>query len=95
MIFGGGLPSGKGLITIFGVLSTAITAGYYLWFAWRVFFGKTPQNLEFVNKVSIRTLAPVIILATLSVLLGVMPGLMLEFIKPAADYLSSFLISGG
>jgi NADH-quinone oxidoreductase subunit M len=91
MIFGGGLASGKGLITIFGVLSTVITAGYYLWFAWRVFFGATPENLSNVKEAPFWLLVPIIVLATLSILLGVLPGLMLEYITPAAEYLSNFL----
>ncbi len=91
MIFGGGLASGKGLITIFGVLSTVITAGYYLWFAWRVFFGATPENLKDVKEAPFTLLVPIIVLATLSILLGVLPGLVLEYITPAAEYLSSFL----
>lgn len=94
MIFGGGLASGKGLITIVGVLSTAITAGYYLWFMWRVFFGKTPENLKEVKEAPYTMLVPLIILATLTVLLGVLPSLMLEYVKPAAEYLSSFLTAG-
>ena len=44
MIFGGGLASGKILITFLGIASTMITAGYYLWFIWRVFFGTIPRN---------------------------------------------------
>ncbi len=91
MIFGGGLASGKGLITIFGVLSTVITAGYYLWFAWRVFFGATPENLSNVREAPFTLLIPIIVLATLSVLLGVLPGLVLEYVTPAAEYLSRFL----
>ena len=93
MIFGGGLASGKGWITIFGVLSTVITAGYYLWFAWRVFFGKTPKRLSDVKNAPFTLCIPIIILAILSVLLGVLPGLALEYLKPAAEYLSSFLAS--
>lgn len=91
MIFGGGLASGKGLITIFGVLSTVITAGYYLWFAWRVFFGAPPENLNNVKEAPFWLLVPIIVLATLSILLGVLPGLVLEYITPAAEYLSGFL----
>ena len=91
MIFGGGLASGKGLITLFGVLSTVITAGYYLWFAWRVFFGTTPENLNDVKEAPFTLLIPIIVLATLSILLGVLPGLVLEYITPAAEYLAGFL----
>ncbi len=94
MIFGGGLAAGKGLITIFGVLSTVITAGYYLWFAWRVFFGPLPKRFNRVKEAPLSLRASVIILATISVLLGVLPGLILEYVTPAAEYLSG-LIGGG
>lgn len=95
MIFGGGIASGRGLITIFGVLSTAITAAYYLWFVWRIFFRRIPEDLYNVTEADYLTLIPIIVLATLSVLLGVLPGLALQYIKPAADYLSSFLPAAG
>jgi formate hydrogenlyase subunit 3/multisubunit Na+/H+ antiporter MnhD subunit len=44
-----------------------------------------------VKEAPFTMLIPIIILATLSVLLGVLPGLALEYLKPAAEYLSSFL----
>jgi len=44
-----------------------------------------------VKEAPFTLLIPIIILTTLSILLGVLPGLVLEYIKPAADYLSSFL----
>jgi len=94
MIFGGGLASGKGWITVIGVLSTVITAGYYLWFAWRIFFGSTPEDLNDVKEAPFTTLIPIIILAALSILLGILPGLALDYLKPAAEYLSSFLATG-
>jgi len=94
MVFGGGLAAGKGLITIFAVLSTVITAGYYLWFVWRVFFGPLPKRLNQMKEAPLSLRASVIILATISVLLGVLPGLVLEYIVPAAEYLSG-LIPGG
>lgn len=98
MIFGGGLAAGKGLITIFGVLSTVITAGYYLWFAWRVFFGPVPKRLNRIKEAPLSLRASVIILATISVVLGVLPGLVLEYVTPAAEYLFRLLpglVGGG
>jgi formate hydrogenlyase subunit 3/multisubunit Na+/H+ antiporter MnhD subunit len=91
MIFGGGLASGKGLITIFGVLSTVITAAYYLTFAWRVFFGRTPKSLDDVKEAPFFLLIPLLILAALCILLGILPGIMLIYITPAAEYLAKFL----
>lgn len=91
MIFGGGLTSGKVLITLLGVASTIITAGYYLWFVWRVFFGTVPEDLSKVEDPPWQSLIPVVILATACLVLGLLPDLMLTFIRPAAEFLSSFI----
>jgi NADH-quinone oxidoreductase subunit M len=91
MIFGGGLASGKILITFLGVISTLITAGYYLWFIWRVFFGSVPENLNNVKDPPRQQLIPLIILAVACLVLGLYPGPLLAVIRPAAEYLSSFL----
>ena len=94
MIFGGGLASEKILFTFVGVASTMITAGYLLWFAWRVFFGSPPKALEGVEESSPPVLAPIVVLAALCVLFGIWPGIFLEFIAPAAEFLSGFLGTG-
>lgn len=93
MIFGGGLAAGKVLITILGVAGTMITAGYYLWFVWRVFFGTAPEGLDNVKDPPLMLLIPIVLLAFLCLLLGLSPGLMLTFLTPAAEYLSG--LAGG
>jgi NADH-quinone oxidoreductase subunit M len=90
MIFGGGLASGKILVTFLGVASTMITAGYYLWFVWRVFFGATPEGLSEVQDPSFPQLLPILVLAAACILLGLLPGFALAFIRPAAEFLSGF-----
>ena len=90
MIFGGGLAAGKILITIIGVSSTILTAGYYMRFAWKVFFGSTPEKID-PEKAPLFLRAPLVILAATSIVLGVLPGLMLGFITPAAEYISGFI----
>jgi len=90
MIFGGGLAAEKPAFTFLGVASTMITAGYLLWFAWRVFFGPLPKRLKDVEESPPLLLVPIITLASISVILGLWPGLMLGFIAPAAEFLSSF-----
>ncbi len=94
MIFAGGLASEKILFTFVGVASTMITAGYLLWFAWRVFFGSVPKRLKNVKDSPPSVLAPIVVLASLCVILGIWPGIFLEFITPAAEVLSSFLSIG-
>lgn len=91
MIFGGGLASGKIGFAFIGVVSTLITAGYLLWFAWRVFFGSVPKALSNVEESPPLLLAPIIVLATLSIILGIWPGIFLQFITPAAEILSNML----
>ena len=94
MIFAGGLASGKVAFAFVGVASTMVTAGYLLWFAWRVFFGGVPQRLEHVKESPRLLLVPIVILASMSVALGIWPGLLLEYMTPAAESLLKFS-SGG
>ena len=91
MIFAGGLASGKAVFTFIGVASTVITAGYLLWFAWRVFFGPVPKAMADVEESSTSLLAPMIVLTLFCIIFGIWPGLFLTFVTPAAEYLSSFL----
>ncbi len=91
MIFAGGLASGKAVFTFIGVASTVITAGYLLWFAWRVFFGPVPKAMADVEESSNSLLIPMIVLTLFCIIFGIWPGLFLTFVTPAAEYLSSFL----
>ena len=80
MIFGGGLAAGKVLFTLIAVISSVITAGYYLWFVWRVFFGATPENLENVKEGSWLLLIPIVALTAATIVLGIWPDLLLGLI---------------
>jgi multicomponent Na+:H+ antiporter subunit D len=91
MIFGGALASQKVGFAFLGVASTMITASYLLWFAWKVFFGPVPKRLENVKESPRLVLVPIVVFATASIVLGIWPGIVLEFITPAADLLSSLL----
>jgi len=87
MIFAGGLASGKVGFAFLGVASTMVTAGYLLWFAWRVFFGSVPKRLEHIEESPQLLLVSIIILASAAVILGIWPGIILEYISPAAKTL--------
>ncbi|HYB04010.1 MAG TPA: NADH-quinone oxidoreductase subunit M [Nitrososphaerales archaeon] len=84
LIFGGGLQLGSQagglsnwwlLLSILAVISTVITASYALWTMKRVFFGQLPEKLSFVREGSAYMLGPIIFLAAITILLGVVPGL--------------------
>jgi NADH-quinone oxidoreductase subunit M len=81
MIFSGGISSEKFLITTIAVISTAITAGYYLWFLWRVFFGTTPKNLEDTKEATWLTYTPIVLLAAIALVIGLWPDLILKFLS--------------
>jgi len=84
LIFGGGLQLGSQagtlgnwwlFLSILAVISTVITAGYALWTMKRVFFGQLPETLSTIKEGSPYMLGPIIFLAAVTILLGVVPGL--------------------
>jgi len=77
MIFEGGIASLKVLLTLIAIVSSVITAGYYLWFIWRVFFGEVPEDLENVKEASWLLLIPIVALTAATVMLGIWPDLLL------------------
>ncbi len=70
-------------ISILGVISTAITAGYSLWAVKRIFFGKLPDELSSVTEPPFTVTGPLLVLATVSVVLGVFPDLVERMLLPA------------
>ena len=71
-----------------GLLATALTMSYMLWMLKRVFFGKLPANLSKVKEASWYMLAPMMVLAGFTVVLGIYPDIFLEGILP---YMSGVL----
>lgn len=84
LIFGGGLQLGSQtgaaanwwlVLTSLAVVATIVTAAYALWAMKRIFFGRLPDNLSGVKEPSALMLAPIIFLAALTILFGIMPSL--------------------
>ncbi len=84
LIFGGGLQLGSQLgvtanwwlvLTSLAVIATVITAAYSLWAMKRIFFGQLPEHLANVKEAPLYSLAPIIFLAALTILLGIIPSL--------------------
>jgi NADH-quinone oxidoreductase subunit M len=70
-------------LSILGVVSTAITAGYSLWAVKRIFFGKLPDALTSVTEAPIAVTAPLLVLAAISLILGIFPDLVEKMLLPA------------
>lgn len=65
-----------------GLLATALTMAYILWMLKRVFFGKIPENLVNVKDGSWYMLAPMMVLAGFTIVLGIYPDIFFEKIIP-------------
>ncbi len=70
-------------IAVISLLMTVITLGYSLWTIWRIFFGPLPEHLKEVKEAPlIMTISP-LVLAVASLILGIFPGLVTDFIARA------------
>jgi NADH-quinone oxidoreductase subunit M len=71
------------LVTAYvGIMATILTAVYSLWTLRRVFFGERPDYLEHVKEAPREVTIPLLILSTLTVLLGVFPGAISRVLLP-------------
>jgi len=70
-------------LSVLGVVSTAITAGYSLWAVKRIFFGKLPEDLANVREAPITVTGPLLVLAAISLLLGIYPDFVERLLLPA------------
>jgi len=71
------------VISFLAVVSTALTAGYSLWTVKRVFFGQLPSELESVHEAPWTVTAPLLVLAAVSLILGIFPDLIERLLLPS------------
>jgi NADH-quinone oxidoreductase subunit M len=65
-----------------GLVATVLTMAYILWMLKRVFFGKLPENLSNVKEASWYMLAPMMLLAGFTIVLGIYPDIFFDKIIP-------------
>ena len=65
-----------------GLVATVLTMSYMLWMLKRVFFGKLPENLSNVKDGSWYMLAPMMVLAGFTMVVGIYPDIFLSQIMP-------------
>ena len=87
MIIVGVITSGKLAFAFLGVVAMLVTAAYLLVLFCRMFSGRLPKTPNIVREPSLLLLTPIVVLASLSVLLGIWPSILLELILPVAEYL--------
>ena len=70
-------------LSLLGVISTALTAGYSLWAIRRIFFGPLPSELVNVKEAPWTITAPILVLCAFSVLIGIFPDIVERLLFPA------------
>jgi multicomponent Na+:H+ antiporter subunit D len=70
-------------ILIILIASTLLNAAYFAPITYKAFFGKRPANEPFtgIKEAPLSMLIPILIACTISVLLGIFPNFMLQFVK--------------
>jgi len=70
------------LLFALGLIATVLTMSYILWMFKRVFLGKIPKNLSKVKDGSWYMLAPMMVLAGFTIVVGIYPDIFLQKIMP-------------
>ena len=70
-------------LSFLAVVSTALTAGYSLWAVRRIFFGKLPTELVDVKEAPLTMIIPVLVLAAISIIIGIFPDIVEHLLLPA------------
>jgi len=80
MIVGGGMESGYDIFVTIVLISSIMTAGYFLWMTYKIFFGKSPKQFNQVKEAPLTFTISLILLSIPIVIFGIWPELMLEVI---------------
>jgi NADH-quinone oxidoreductase subunit M len=75
------------IVAIVGILATVLTAVYGLWTVRRVFFGPLPDHLAEVRDPPLTVVVPLLVLAVLTVAIGIYPSPVLDALAPAISSL--------
>jgi NADH-quinone oxidoreductase subunit M len=78
----------KLIIAIFSAIAPILTIAYALWTIRRIFFGPLPKHLDNVKEASYKMTIPLLILSVASVLIGIYPRFVTDFILP---FISKYL----
>ncbi|MCY3976381.1 MAG: NADH-quinone oxidoreductase subunit M [Thaumarchaeota archaeon] len=81
------------IIFSLGLISTVITMSYMLWMLKRVFFGKLPETLTHVKEGNWYMLSPMIVLAVLTIIVGIYPDIFLNDIVPYMNEITTKILN--
>jgi len=75
------------IIAVASIIMTVLTVGYSLWTVRRIFFGPLPEHLREVKEAPPIMTIPLLILAICSVIIGIYPKLITDYLFPAVQSL--------
>jgi len=70
------------IIAVVAIIMTVLTVGYSLWTVRRIFFGPLPEHLKEVKEAPPIMTVPLLVFATLAVILGIYPKLVTDYLLP-------------
>jgi len=71
------------LIALMGIFATFLTLAYTFWPIKRIFFGPLPDELRNVERAPLTMTLPLLILAIISLILGIYPDILMRFLNSA------------
>jgi NADH-quinone oxidoreductase subunit M len=81
------------VIAVLGIIATALTVAYTFWPVRRIFFGPLPAQLRGVTEAPLTMTVPLLVLAAISILLGIYPDLLTKLLISFAGSLP--ILKGG
>ena len=75
------------LIALMGIFATFLTLAYTFWPVKRIFFGPLPNELRNVERAPLTMTVPLLILAIISIILGIYPDILMRFLNSALSTL--------
>jgi len=91
-IYVAGIEEGQYVFTIIALVVSALTLAYFLKAFNSIFLGQRPKHLKNVKETPISMLIPILLLAALCLVFGVLPHLGIELVRPAQE---AVMNSGG
>jgi multicomponent Na+:H+ antiporter subunit D len=86
-IYVAGIEAGYPILTIIAVVISALTLAYFVKAISQIFLGQRPEHLENVKEVSPVMLFPMLVLAILCIVLGILPHWGIDLVEPAQNAL--------
>lgn len=84
-IYVAGIEAGQPVFTIIALITSALTLAYFLKALNSIFLGQRPKHLSNVKETPLPMMFPIMLLAVLCVVFGVLPQLGIDLVRPAQE----------